>query len=116
MRTRKLFKSVAEIKKNPDIRIVFAKPFWADFIATQKLADDLEANVGQVARQIVVNLARRYAKADKAGKEAMALDIIQGLHGVVQLQLFDKKKIKPRPAAHLRKVKNKKNRKAVKKL
>ncbi len=114
MRTRKVFKAANEIKKNPDIRMVFAKPNWPDFVAGLKMADDLEANVGQVARQIYLNFVRRYAKADKPTREAMSLEVIQGLHGVLQLQLFTKKK--PRRPSSVRKPPLKKTkRKVVKK-
>jgi len=90
MRIRKEFKTVADIKDDPEVRIAFGPNTYQDFLNLISISKTHSFNPAQLSRNILLIWIRKFYKADKKQMDAMILEIFQSIHGVNQLDAFEK--------------------------
>ncbi len=91
MRNRIKIERVSDIKKDPDMRMVFTKEHYPEFLQILGIGEDYKLNPTTLSRNVLLIWNRKFqGAADKETKDKMILEIIQSIHGVHQMDLLAK--------------------------
>lgn len=88
MRTRKSFVTIDDIKNDPDMRIIFQKPHYGDFLNLVTIATERNFNPTQFSRNLILIWVRKFMKSEVNRQNEMILEIMQSMHGLFQEDLF----------------------------
>jgi hypothetical protein len=91
MRKRAEVKKVSDIKKDPDLRIVFPKENYQEFINFLSIGNKYAINPTTLARHLVLIFARKVISANEPHIiSGIMTEIMQSIHGLHQINIFDK--------------------------
>lgn len=91
MRKRAEVKKVSDIKKDPDLRIVFPKENYQEFLNFLSIGNKYAINPTTLARHLVLIFARKVISANEPHIiSGIMTEIMQSIHGLHQINLFDK--------------------------
>lgn len=114
MRTRAKINKVSDLVRDPDMRIVFQKEHHTDFMKLISIGEEYSINPTTLSRHLVLIFIRKMNNAtDKQAKDRIITEIMQSIHGLSQIDIFQKKdeweniEIPRQPAALIRKAKPK---------
>lgn len=89
MRNRKKISHVEQIKKNPDMRLVFKSADYKNFVALHALADSYDVNVSVFSRHILINFLKNVKRCkNKDIQDVFILPVLQSMHGIEQANIF----------------------------
>ncbi len=90
-RPRKELKTVADIKADPDFRIVFGPATYKSFLDILAVGKEFHFNPAALSRNIILIWIRRFINCnDKQLKDKMITEVLQSMHGMNQVDLFEK--------------------------
>lgn len=91
MRKRIEIKSVKDIKKDPDFRVVFQKENWQDYLNFLAIGNQYAINPTTLARHLILIFTRKVTNAEnKQLKDVLITEVMQSLHGLIQINMFEK--------------------------
>lgn len=92
-RLRIPIKSLADIKNDPDFRITFPPDHHQDFLDLVAISDSIKVPLIPFGRHVLLVFKRKFMALKDANKEEagrMITEVIQSMHGLHQINLFEK--------------------------
>lgn len=91
MRSRKKIVSVSDMVKDPDMRIVFQKEHHREFLELLSIGEKYSMNPTTLSRHLILIFVRKINAAQEAPeKNKIMTEIMQSVHGMTQINIFDK--------------------------
>jgi len=91
MRARKKITKVSDLVRDPDMRIVFQKEHHPDFLKLLSIGEEYSINPTTLSRHLILIFIRKMNNAtDKQSKDRIITEIMQSIHGLLQVDIFQK--------------------------